>query len=126
MEYEFIHDAITGNAKARFSLDHEVIGPWLEVELGNNKNKLKELLAAIDKVEKGHQSEIVIIGHEYSVFINQGDVEIYPNVSLDVDNTLPEMLTAEHIHIDDNEGAACGIEDFKALLLSWAKFTNTL
>jgi len=32
MEYEFTHDATTGQAKARFSLEHEVVGPWLEVE----------------------------------------------------------------------------------------------
>jgi uncharacterized protein YacL (UPF0231 family) len=125
MEYEFIHDAITGDAKARFSLEHEVIGPWIEVELGNNNTKLKELFTIIEEVENGHQRDAVIVGHEYSISISQSDVEIYPNASLDED-ILPEMLTTEHIHIDDNEGAACGLDDFKTLLISWKNFINTV
>lgn len=126
MEYEFIHDAITGEAKARFSLEHEVIGPWIEVELGNDSAKLAQLLTAIDNVEKGKQTEVVITGHEYSVTICQGDVEIHSNASLNDDEPLSEMLTVDHIHYDENEGAACGIEDFRALLLSWSRFTNNL
>jgi uncharacterized protein YacL (UPF0231 family) len=126
MEYEFIHDAITGEAKARFSLEHEVVGPWIEVELGHDSAKLEQLLTAIDKVEKGHQSEVVITGHEYSVAISQGDVEIHSNASLNDDEPLSEMLTVDHIHYDHNESAACGIEDFRTLLLSWSRFTNNL
>tara|TARA_R110001583_G_C5661477_1_gene409682 strand:- start:88 stop:474 length:387 start_codon:yes stop_codon:yes gene_type:complete len=127
MEYEFIHDAITGEAKARFSLEHEVVGPWIEVELGHDSAKLAQLLTAIDNVEKGHQSEVVITGYEYSVAISRGDVEIHSNASLnDNDEPLSEMLTVDHIHYDDNESAACGIEDFRTLLLSWSRFTNHL
>jgi uncharacterized protein YacL (UPF0231 family) len=126
MEYEFIHDAITGDAKARFSLDHEVVGPWIEVELGHDSAKLTQLLTAIDNVEKGHQSEVVITGHEYSVAISQHDVEIQTNASLNGAEPLSEMLTTDHIHYDQNESAACGIDDFRTLLLSWSKFTNNL
>jgi uncharacterized protein YacL (UPF0231 family) len=126
MEYEFIHDAITGKAKARFSLEHEVVGPWIEVELGHDSAKLAELLTAIDNVEKGNKSEVVITGHEYSVAISQGDVEIHSNGSLNDEEPLSEMLTVDHIHYDDNESAACGIEDFRTLLLSWSRFTNNL
>ncbi len=126
MEYEFLHDAITGEARARFSLEHEVVGPWVEVELGHDSNKLTQLLTAIDQVEKGQQSEIVITGHEYSVAISQTDVEIQTNASLNGAEPLSEMLTCEHIHFDQSESAACGIDDFRTLLLSWAKFTNNL
>ncbi len=126
MEYEFIHDAITGDAKARFSLEHEVVGPWIEVELGNDSAKLTQLLTAIDNVGKGHQSEIVITGHEYSIAISQNDVEIQTNASLNGAEPLSEMLTTDHIHYDQNESAACGIDDFRTLLLSWSKFTNNL
>ena len=38
----------------------------------------------------------------------------------------PEMLTDEHIHLDQNEMAGCGLDDFRALLLSWGQFTNGL
>jgi len=126
MEYEFIHDAITGEAKARFSLEHEVVGPWIEVELGHDSTKLAQLLTAIDNVEKGKQSEVVITGYEYSVAISQDDVEFHTNASLNGAEPLSEMLTVDHIHYDQNESAACGIEDFRTLLLSWSKFTNNL
>ena len=73
MEYEFIHDAITGEARARFSLEHEVIGPWIEVELGHDSDKLTQLLTAIEKVEKGESKEILITGSEYSITLNRDD-----------------------------------------------------
>jgi uncharacterized protein YacL (UPF0231 family) len=125
MEYEFIHDAITGQAKAKFSLEHEVIGPWLEVELGDSREKLTELLSAIDTVVHQPTTETTITGHEYSVMLSGPDVEFYANSALD-DDELPELLTSEHIHPDQNESACCGVEDFRTLLLSWARFTNNI
>lgn len=126
MEYEFLHDAITGEAKALFSLEHEVVGPWIEVELGHDSYKLTQLLSAIEQVEKGLQSEVVITGHEYSVAISQTDVEIQTNASLNGAEPLSDMLISEHINFDQNEMASCGLEDFRMLLLSWAKFTNNI
>ena len=124
MEYEFRHDAITDKATARFSLDHEVMGPWIEVELGDDKTKLNKLLTAIDNVDKGHQREVVITGHEYTLVISEGDVEIQTNASLHDTDPLSEMLTVDHIHFDQNDSAACGIEDFRILLVSWSTFIN--
>ena len=131
MEYEFVHDAITGEARALFSLEHEVIGPWMEVEVGHNVNKLTDLLTAIDNVETGQSQEILITGSEYSITLNNEDVSIQTNVSMNGSlngsgEGLPEMLTDEHIHLDQNEIAACGLDDFRALLLSWGQFTNGL
>ncbi len=126
MEYEFIHDAITGEAKARFSLEHEVIGPWIETEVGNSSDKLAHLLNVIDQVEKGASQEILITGHEYSVAINNEDIAVQTNASLNGSEPLPDMLTTEHINLDENEVAGCGLDDFRQLLLSWAKFTNNL
>ncbi len=126
MEYEFIHDAITGEARACFSLEHEVIGPWIETEVGHSTDKLTQLLTAIDQVEKGDRIEIMITGHEYSVAINGQDISIQTNASLNGIEILPEMLTSEHINFDENEVAGCGIDDFRQLLLSWARFTKNL
>jgi hypothetical protein len=131
MEYEFVHDAITGQARALFSLEHEVIGPWMEVELGNNVDKLTKLLTEIDNVETGQANEVTITGSEYSITLNRDDISIQTNVSmnevLDIHGEgLPEMLTDEHIHLDQNEIAGCGLDDFRLLLLSWGKFTNGL
>ncbi len=129
MEYEFVHDPITGEARALFSLDHEVIGPWIEVELGHDANKMKQLLTLIDNIENDSNQEVSITGSEYSITLTCNDISIQTNASIN-DNVstnngnLPEMLTDEHINLDQYEQAACGLEDFRALLLSWQQFTN--
>jgi uncharacterized protein YacL (UPF0231 family) len=124
MEYEFIHDATTGEASARFSLEHEVMGPWIEVELGRDSSNLNQLLSALDKVEQGQSKEILITGSEYPVTLTLDVIEIQTNASLNGSEPLPDMLTDEHINLDQNEMAGCGIDDFRLLLLSWAKFTQ--
>jgi hypothetical protein len=131
MEYEFVHDPITGEARALFSLDHEVIGPWIEVELGHDAAKIKQLLTVIDNIANNSNQEVSITGSEYSITLTCNDISIQTNASInDNDSTsisnLPEMLTDEHINLDQYEQAACGLEDFRALLLSWKQFTNGL
>lgn len=126
MEYEFIHDPTTGNAKAKFSLEHEVIGPWLEVEIGHNTEKMTELLTAISSVESGKKTELTLTGHEYSIYLSRGDVTVQTNASMN-DNgaeALPESLLGEDIDFDQNDISSCGIDDFRQLLLSWARFTS--
>lgn len=129
MEYEFVNDAITGEARALFSLEHEVIGPWMEVEVGRDINKITELLTAVDNIEKGKASEVLIEGSEYSITLSKEEVAIQTNLSMNGSlngggEGLAEMLTEEHIHLDLKEMASCGLEDFRTLLLSWGKFTS--
>jgi len=124
MEYEFINDPITRYAKAKFSLEHEVFGPWLEVEVGNNPQKLTSLLSIIDKADNYSAQEQEIIGSEYTVRIIEKDVSIAANASLNGIEGLPDALSADDIEFDEQESASCGLEDFRALLLSWARFTT--
>lgn len=124
MEYQFINDPLTGAAIAKFSLDHEVIGPWLEVEVGNDPEKLAELLSAMAEIEAEKKSEITVTGSEYSVVFNRGDVTVQTNASMDGFEILPEALLEENIDFDQQDSSSCGQEDFRELLLSWAKFNN--
>jgi len=131
MEYEFVHDAITGEARALFSLEHEVIGPWLEVEVGRNVTKLNELLSSIDDISAGKSHELLITGSEYSITLSKDEVSIQTNVSMNGSlnehgEGLSEMLTDDHIHLDENEVTGCGLDDFRTLLLSWQEFTSGL
>jgi len=122
MEYEFIHDSTTGSALAKFSLDHQVIGPWLESEVGKSTEKLTEVLTAIDQIASGKFQEKLITGHEYSLMINRGDIHIKANAMLNGELELPEGLTEEGINFDNQDSSSCGVDDFRILLLSWAKF----
>lgn len=124
MEYEFIHDTITGSAKAVFTTEHAVIGPWLEVELGQNVEKLEKLLVALDSVEQGKEKEISFIGAEYSLLLTEQDVFVQSNASLSGEEILPEALSEEAIDFDDTHVGQCGLDDFRLMLLSWAKFSK--
>lgn len=129
MEYEFVHDTITGEARALFSLEHEVFGPWMEVELGNDVTKLTKFLTAVDDVATGLSQEVIITGSEYSITVNKDEISIQTNASMngvlnEQGEGLPDMLTDEHINLDQNEIAGCGLDDFRALLLSWGKFNQ--
>jgi hypothetical protein len=130
MEYEFIHDPSTGVASARFSMEHENIGSWLELELAADKQKLEKLLIAIDDVETGKKQEIRIVGQEFSVLVEKNDVTIEHNSLLDDSDSVEliaskERLLSEELHNDEfNAMSQCGLDDFHQLLLSWAKFIN--
>lgn len=122
MEYQFIDDPITGAAIAKFSLEHEVIGPWLEVEVGTDPAKLAQLLTAMADIEHEKKSEITITGSEYSVVFNRGDVTVQTNASMNGIEILPDGLMEENIDFDQQDSSSCGREDFREILLSWAKF----
>ncbi|WP_448212927.1 UPF0231 family protein [Colwellia sp. MEBiC06753] len=124
MEYEFRHDPISGEAKALFSLEQQMIGPWLEVEVGHNAEMISALLIAIEKIEHQKREEITVTGREYSVTFTQDDVFVQPNTNLNGHDDLPEELLMQELYIDEQAISACGLDDFRQILLSWAKFTK--
>lgn len=125
MEYEFIHDPINGAASARFSLDHENLGPWLEIELANSTEKLTALLSAIDEVDHGHKHEVTIIGHEYSVLIEKEDVTVRSNTNFNgMDSSKVENLPDGIQLSEQYASSTCGLDDFRKLLLSWSNFVH--
>ncbi|MCH2056244.1 MAG: YacL family protein [Thalassotalea sp.] len=124
MEYEFRHDPITGQARALFSLEQQMIGPWLEVEVGTNNEMLSALLVSIDNVGHDQKHEVTITGKEYSVIFTEDDVYVQPNTNFNGEDDLPESLAMQDLHLDSQSVSACGLDDFRQILLSWAKFTN--
>lgn len=124
MEYEFIHDGLTGKAKAVFSFEHQVMGPWLEVEVSNSTEAVTNILTAIDDIEKNDKQEVNIAGKEYNVVLTRDDVSIAPNSMANGASELPEALLQEGVDFDDQMYANCGLEDFRELLMAWAHFTK--
>lgn len=123
MEYEFRHDPITGHAKAQFSYEQEMIGPWLEVEVGKNAEMLSALLLAVSEIDSGKNQEITVTGKEYSVTLSCHDVHIQPNINMNGESEVPENLLVDDLNYDSNVISSCGLDDFRQILLSWAKFT---
>jgi uncharacterized protein YacL (UPF0231 family) len=122
MEYQYHLDSTTGNSRAIFSLEHEVIGPWLEVEIGNDTHKLTQVLQAIDSVYHHNQQEVVITGSEYSIIIDKDDVQIKANTSLNGDNKKSDVMLEQDLDFADTSTAMCGADDFREMLLSWSNF----
>lgn len=124
MEYEFIYDPMSDGAKAKFSFEHEAFGPWLEVEVGNQSDKITELLNVISTVSDDHSQEVIITGHEYSAIITDSDVTIKPNAAMNNGEFIPDSLVDDELNFDAQGEGQCGIDDFRELLLSWAKFNK--
>lgn len=121
MEYQYQFDSTTGNARAIFSFEHEVFGPWLEVEVGNDVEKVQKILEAIDQVSHGLSQEEVIDGSEYTLIIDKDDVSISTNVGLN-GKEMPENLVEQGLGFDEACSAMCGLDDFRNLILSWIRF----
>ncbi len=124
MEYEFINDSLTGSATAKFSMEHEVMGAWLEVEIGKNLSKLSELLEIIDDEKTRQQQDVQLVGVEYTLTFSEDSVQISPNSSFENDeNEVVEIQ--EGLMTDYDASAECGIEDFKVLLINWSAFIKS-
>lgn len=124
MEYEFIYDPMSGGSKAKFSFEHEVFGPWLEVEVASQSEKITELLGIISTVSDEPSQEIFITGCEYSVLVTHSDVTVKSNSAFNSTGIMPDSLVDDDLNFDVQGEGECGLEDFKELLLSWAKFNK--
>ena len=126
MEYQYQLDPATGNARALFSFEHEIFGPWLELEIGDDIAKLTKVLKAIDDVSHNKSQEVMISGSEYTVILDEQDVVIKTNISLNENlnghDPLLQDLSEQGLEVNDSIEAMCGLEDFHSLLLSWSKF----
>jgi len=120
MEYEFIHDSLTGAATARFSMEHEIVGPWLEVEIGISQTKLSNLLEAVKKFEQQPSQDVVVSGVEYTLIFSEDSVSIVSNANFEMDNENNEI--EQGLNTDFDSSAECAIEDFTELLFKWQDF----
>jgi len=124
MEYEFINDSLTGLASARFSMEHEIMGPWLEVEIGNSIPNLTKLLETIADSKTREQKDVLVTGVEYTLIFGSDSVQVLANSSFNDDTQELDIELEEGLMTDHDLSAECGIEDFKTLLVKWSKFIN--
>lgn len=127
MEYEFSYNPITGLASARFSMEHELMGPWLEVEIGNSVDKVDALINDIKskyKVKNGVHNDIFEVGCEYTLILSHDSVNVIANTEFEFGSN--EGVDLEYGLYDDLERSIeCGIEDFEEMLMQWKMFIKT-
>ena len=120
MEYTFKTNFITQQPQANFSFGHELFGPWLEQEVGKDLVKLQSIFDLIDNLQLAND-EHTLIGKEYSLLINEGEVEVFANNN-NIDEEVPLNIADDVDDFEQASSALCGLEDFVEMLESWQDF----
>ena len=125
MDFEFKTDFI-GRPVARFSMGHEALGSWFSDELGSNHSRITELLAVIEQLCNCQRWEFELPGSEYYLSLTRDTATVKGvalSLSTDQDQFDSDNLAAEELDFYDDElHTSCGLDDFKAALLSWQSF----
>ncbi|WP_456296206.1 YacL family protein [Vibrio sp. AK197] len=119
MDYEFKKNTLDGSYTCSFSMGHEVLGRWLQEEVGNRLERVEEIFDLIVSSKKNNSQTFQLVGREISMFISNNEVEIKQN-ALEGEG---DELSGESFEIYDSESVSyCGLEDFDLVMQDWKKF----
>ncbi len=121
MEFEFIRNTLMGEYYVKCSMGHEIVGRWLQEEIGKDPVKIAQVEALIDKAFSLPSQEHTLTGTEISLMI-QGDEVLVQENALSHDYDVE--MESEFDFYDAESTASCGIEDFVALIEQWKDFLN--
>ncbi|EJC6992205.1 YacL family protein [Vibrio parahaemolyticus] len=121
MEFEFIRNTLMGEYYVKCSMGHEIVGRWLQEEIGKDPTKIAQVEALIDKAFSLPFQEHILTGTEISLMI-QGDEVLVQENALSHDYDVE--MESEFDFYDAESTASCGIEDFVALIEQWKDFLN--
>lgn len=119
MEYQFTKSSLSGELRIKCSMDHEVIGRWLEQEIGCDRAKLQQLIDTVESVRGRPAEEVVLRGSEISAFISGDEVIVQENT---LGYAVDEAADSEFELYDCESTAVCGLEDLAQLLASLRTF----
>lgn len=121
MEYDFTRDK-EGRLTAELSMGHEAFGHWLNSE-GHSEQQLADIEQLVQRLQSGQLREQQLIGKEYSLQLTQDEAEIHANHQFYQDDFQDDELN-ELSQDDEQSFAACGLDDFAALLSEWREFVS--
>ncbi|MGP8307536.1 YacL family protein [Vibrio sp. YIC-376] len=123
MEFEFIRNTLMGEYYVKCSMGHEIVGRWLQEEIGKDPAKMRQVEALIEASFSSPSQEHTLTGTEISIMVHGDEVLVQENTlaqgyeeSIDLDN--------EFDFYDSESTASCGIEDFVSLIEQWKDFLN--
>lgn len=120
MEFEFTRNTLMGEYYVKCSMGHEIIGRWLQDEIGTNRQKIDQVCALLDEAQLRTSKEQKLLGTEISLVICEDEVTVQEN-SLDHDAELEEQHS-EYDYYNCESTASCGLEDFELLIERWKDF----
>lgn len=124
MEFEFTRNTLMGEYYVKCSMGHEIIGRWLQEEIGINRQKIDQVCALLDEAQLRTSKEQKLLGTEISLVICEDEVTVQEN-SLDHDSELEEQHS-EYDYYNCESTASCGLEDFELLMDRWKDFIGHL
>ena len=116
MEFEFTRNTLMGEYYVKCSMGHEIIGRWLQEEIGKDKHKLNQVMDAIERSRTNMSTETALLGKEISLSINEDEVTIQENV-LGHGEEMEESSEFDFYNCEST--ASCGIDDFELLMTNW-------
>ncbi|MDN3615091.1 YacL family protein [Vibrio gallaecicus] len=119
MEFEFTRNTLMGEYYVKCSMGHEIIGRWLQEEIGKDKQKLNQVMDAIERSRTNMSTETALLGKEISLSINEDEVTIQENV-LGHGEEMEESSEFDFYNCEST--ASCGIDDFELLMTNWLDF----
>ncbi|MBR9788784.1 MAG: YacL family protein [Vibrionaceae bacterium] len=121
MDYEFKKNTLDGSYYCQCSMDHEIVGRWLQEEIGKQFEKIAQVNALIASAIGNPAQEFTLLGREISLMICGDEVTVQDNALLhgyeqDEDSEF-ELYECESV-------ASCGLEDFQQLISQWQQFVS--
>ncbi len=121
MEFEFIRNTLMGEYYVKCSMGHEIVGRWLQEEIGKDPAKIHLVEALIDKAFSSPSQEHSLTGTEISLMIHGDEVLVQENT---LAHNYELELESEFDFYDSESTASCGIEDFMTLIEQWKDFLH--
>lgn len=122
MEFEFIRNTLMGEFYVKPSMGHEVLGRWLEEEIGKDKQKIQQVEALLESVIQSPLLEHKYLGCEISLTIQGDEVTVEENI-LSHGESMPE--DSEFDYYNSESKASCGLDDFISVFEQWKAFLQS-
>ncbi|HDY7727907.1 TPA: YacL family protein [Vibrio vulnificus] len=121
MDYEFKKNILDGNYYCHCSMGHEIVGRWLQEEIGKESTKIAQVLALIVAARSNPTEELCLNGTEISLMICGDEVTVQDNALL---HSYELEAESEFELYDCESVACCGLEDFEQLIQQWQLFVR--
>ncbi|NAX19928.1 YacL family protein [Vibrio sp. V39_P1S14PM300] len=121
MDFVFKKNALDGSYYCQCSMGHEIVGRWLQEEIGHEMARIEQVMALVAQARSAPGGEHRLLGREISLLISADEVIIEDNaLALSESEVLPEEFEL----YDSESVGCCGLEDFEQLIRQWQAFIH--
>ncbi|OBT17278.1 hypothetical protein A9264_00405 [Vibrio sp. UCD-FRSSP16_10] len=120
MEFEF--KRVFGVYSIQCSMGHEIVGRWLQEEIGRDQEKLQQVFELISEAETNKSQVLSLRGTEISLSIEASEVTVQENV---LSQDSEQEFEPDMSFYNSESSAICGLEDFSTLIHQWQRFLTT-